>query len=1136
MIDAETAAPTQIVALLALRRWSVRHGIPSPSSPREPGQVREDYSLGKQRDIVLHAVRQAARHAWLTLEIAVGGEALWNALGRSHTAAEANIFRQQMDALLDLLSLAGLPNGESSARRRCFEELRSARQAGLAAVEDLDALGLAFEFACRNGAAAEQEPENAEWHILREVTRALGRTGFPQLAQLIGLRLPWGESLFLEVMEYCLRHALRAYPVLAKPDAEEDFKETCWRCLETIARLLEERAEDLEALLDNPEETLAASAGSGHDHEAVERFFQQGLNCYQHGEYRQAAMHFTAALRLNPNDARLYVYRGDTYRLQCEYERAIADFALALRLEPSDTSALVSRANAYHCSGEHAHAVADCRAVLESSPNNVTAYRIRGAAYAELGDPDLALADLTAAISLAPEDEETHYQRGVLRVGQRDYDRAIADFDQVLKLNAHHVPTYLHRGYARRCLKDYAGALRDYSVVLRYHPSNVLAYAGRGSVYRLMGDLDRAHADYQEALHLEPSNAQLHCSVGILFRIKGDLERARAALAESIRLDPQNWSALYHRSKVFLAQGEFTAALDDLTAVLLLNPRVVPAYLSRAVIHDRLGQYQEALADGTEAVKRDDHSPAARLVRGVAYAHLGQREAAVKDLTEAIQLDKRLALAYHERSMVYTLAGEYDQALDDCNQLLALEPRNAQAYAHRSILYHYKGDLPKALADYSQAMQLDPRCLMMGLHQGLAESARLQTAQRLAAYIDGLRQEPAAAEPPPPAKFRIVVQSIGVKGAVAAIPASPEDTVVPAEPPPSRPEASTEDAASPNATKRHKPASTDRLPRKQKSRTEVKAKKTAAGEASVKETMRHRPIPTEQFQLEEEHAAEDKSVEEIAAVLLSEDESAIEIASEFISDDESAAEETGLSLHADTVEREVVKTSTAPRPKTVGLSSSIPVRAHTKRDNSATSTTADAAAPPPPLPSSPPGDRNPMNRPVWKPAKRSPKVQQQEEEEGASFLDHLRKPRVLAGLAIAAVVIVCLGFCFTRTDKLRVFPARGRALFGGKPMPGALIVLEPVWTQDPAFPRPRATVKDDGSFVLGTYKKEDGAPAGEYRVSVQWLVKKSKKEETEGGALPVNVLPSRYSKSETSGLTAVIQQGDNDIPALQLNR
>jgi tetratricopeptide (TPR) repeat protein len=1089
MMDSETATPLQAVALLVLRRWSARYGAPSPSSTQELGLGRVERPLGKQQDIAWRAARQSVRHAWLALEIALGGEDLWDALSHSYTAAEANIFRQHMATLLDLLSLAGLPDGEGSARRSCIEELRSARQAGLTAVEDLDAFGQAFEFPFRTGAAAEQEAENAEWNVLREVTRALGRAGFPQLAQLIGLRLPRGESLFLEILEYFLRHALRAYPGLGQPDAEEDANETCWRCLETIARLLEERAESVEARLDNLEETLAAGVVPERAQEAVKRLFQQGLSCYHHGDYRQAALHFTAALRLNPNDARVYAYRGDTHRLQCEYERAIADFTLALRLEPSDHSALVSRANAYQCSGEHARAVADCRAALEINPHNATAYRIRAAAHAELGAVDLALADLSAAISLAPEDEETRYQRGVLQVVQRDYARAIADFDHVLKLNAHHVPTYLHRGYARRCLKDYAGALRDYSVVLRYHPSNVPAYAGRGSIYRLMGDMDRAHADYQQALLLEPNNAEVHCSEGILFRIKGDLERAKAALAEAIRLDPQNWPALYHRSKVFLAQGQLSAALADLTAVLSLNPRIVLAYLSRAVIHDRLGQYPEALADATEAVTRDDHSAVARLVRGVANAHLGKRVEAIADLTKAIQLNKRLALAYHERSVLYTLGGEYDRALEDCNQLLALQPGNAQAYAHRSIVYHSKGDLPKALGDYTQAMQLDPRCLMMGLHQGVAESARLQTAQRLAEYIDGLRQEPTAAEPPPPTKFRIVVQPVGVNESALAIPAGTVETASPAAPTPSRRGPRSDEAASLNAT------------------------------------MRHKPIPTGQFQLEEKDATKDELAEEIAAQLLSEDES--------------AEEETGLTLHVDTATSDVRKRSVKPKPKTTRPSSPIPVQSPKaptpKTESTAKKKAADVAGGPPALPSPPTADRNPLNRPLWKPGKQSPKVRQQEEKGETNFLDYLRKPYVLGAVGIAALVLICLSFSFARTDQIRVFPAHGRALLGGKPMPGALIVLEPVWTKDPAFPRPRATVKEDGSFVLGTYKKEDGAPAGEYRVSVQWLLK-TKKQEVEGGALPVNVLPSRYSKFETSGLTAVIQAGDNNIPAFQINR
>jgi tetratricopeptide (TPR) repeat protein len=1098
----------------------------------EQGNGRAKCRLVEPGDFPLPTVRQAARHAWLALECAVAGETLWNAVSCSLAATEANVFRQQMEALLDLLSLAGLPDGESGARRRCSEELRSARQVGLAAVEELDALGPTFSFPLLKDTATELEAENVQWQVLRDVTGALDQAGFPQLARLVALRSPWGEALFLEIVEYFLRRALRANPDLGLsfPDAGNDSNGACWRCLERIARLLEERADALEALLDNPEEDSAHHL-AGRNPEAIERLFQQGLSRYQHGEYRQAALHFTAALKLDPTDARLYAYRGDAYRLLCEYERAIADFTMSLRLDAAEPSVLVSRANAYHCSGEHARAIEDCRAALASNPNNATAYRVCAAAHAETGATDLALDDLTAALALAPEDEEAHYQRGVLHVGQREYAAAIADFDRVLKLNAHHVPTYLHRAYARRCLTDYAGAISDYSVVLRYHPSNVLAYAGRGSAYRLMGDLDRAHADYQEALNLEPENAQVHCSQGILYRIKGDLERAGSLLAEAIRLDPRNPAALYHRSKVFLAQGHFPAALADLTSALALNSQIVVAYLSRAVIHDRLGQYQEALADGNQAVTRDPRSPAARLVCGVAHAHLGQHEAAIEDLTEAIQLDQRFALAYHERSIAYTMRGDHEQALADCNQLLALELGNAQAFAHRSILHHMKGDLPQALMDYSRAMQLDPQCLLLGLHQGLAERARLQTAQRLAEYIDGLRQEPAAAEPPPPAKFRIVLKSAGAQQPAST---DAEQTPSKAGPPAAGHVPQKEKPNSVTTTLRHRRMSTERLRRPERA-PEVEAEETVAEAASVNETMRHQPTPTEQLQLQQEITTEDESAEAIAAQLMSADET--------------SEEETGLELLEDNAASDGTAAPAALESKSASPSAPIPFQASPapkpKSDKpakvnwaklarpTATPPATPLAAPKsPPTPSAPADDHNPLNRRLYKPPKQLPKKQIEEEAE-PGLLRTLLKPRVLGVVVIAAAALIWLGFHFTRTDRVRVFPAHGQATLGGKPMPGALIMLEPVWTKEPPFPLPRATVKDDGSFALGTYGKEDGAPAGEYRVSVQWLLKMDR-QEVEGGALPKNVLPPRYGKFETSGLTVQIDAGDNSLPAFQL--
>ncbi len=1031
-------APAQTACLLVLRRLSDRLGAPGRPLAGDP-------------DLTLRAARQAVRHAWLALEIALAGPPVWGRIRSFLSPAQGNVFRQQMDALLDLLSLAGLRYDDPGARRRCAAELRDARQAGLRVVDNLDEVLPESGTSRLDGAAGIEDPQERERYALGETARALRQAGYPELARLAGVYTPWGEPLFLGMVEYFLYRCWRAQPELARdqPDLPADHPGGCWRCLELTARQLDERGEELELLLDQPEE--AAAAGQGPDREAVEQFFQLGLSRYVHGEYQQAAVHFTAALKIDPTDARVYTHRGDAYRLQCEYERAIADFHAALRLSPVNPSGLVSRAIAYHFSGEHERAVADCGAALEVSPNSATAYRIRAAAYAELGSADLALADLTTAITLAPEDAEAHHQRGVLYRDRRDYGRAVADFDRVLALNPHHVPTYLQRGYAHRCRGDHGAAVRDYSEVLRHHPGNVLAYTGRALAYRLKGDAERALADYTEVLRLEPDNARACCGRGVLYRGRGDLGRARADLDEALCREPKNWIALYHRSKIFLSEGRFAEALADLTETLALHPTLGVAYLSRAVIYDRRGQYPEGLADGTRAVELDARSPAARLIRGVIHGHMGNYAPAIDDLTEAIRLDQRFALAYSERSTAYTLQGEYDRALVDCNQLLALEPGNAQAYANRSIVYHFQGKLRRALVDYSRAMQIDPRCLMTGWTPSPGENARLQTTQRLADYIDGLRHEASAAEAPPQDKYRIVLQP---PLAVVA-PARPRPGQAPAEP--------NETAAQPAATEQ----------------TTVEG-----SPAPAKQTRRHKPAAPN---------AGASAAPAAAAVTV-----------------ESVIDE----LLAD-----------SPEP---------PAAAEPSPDSGSNGPAAGAPPTPSPANVADPAAAAPA-RPLYRPTRTRRPAPKLDADKPEGFLKRWQKPGAVAA-GISILVLLYFGYSVLGTaHHVRAHPAHGQVLFEGKPTPNANVLLEPIWTKTPDFPAPRAVVKDDGSFTLGTYGKEDGAPPGEYKVLVQWFVRPNTVE-VEGSGLPRNVLPTRYGRFDTSGLTVRIQEGENDIPALKLTR
>ena len=150
----------------------------------------------------------------------------------------------------------------------------------------------------------------------------------------------------------------------------------------------------------------------------------------------------------------------------------------------------------------------------------------------------------------------------------------------------------------------------------------------------------------------------------------------------------------------------------------------------------------------------------------------------------------------------------------------------------------------------------------------------------------------------------------------------------------------------------------------------------------------------------------------------------------------------------------------------------------------------------------------------------------------------MKHPRPFSGpvgrgalLAALGAALLCAG-CGSPSPQKPVFPARGKVLFGGKPITPALVVLHPVGGADAE--RPVGRTRQDGSYRLSTYSDTDGAPSGEYAVTVTWTPAVARRDgETEPGR---NLLPPRYGKPETSGLRVRIAEGPNDLPTFDLKQ
>ncbi len=91
-----------------------------------------------------------------------------------------------------------------------------------------------------------------------------------------------------------------------------------------------------------------------------------------------------------------------------------------------------------------------------------------------------------------------------------------------------------------------------------------------------------------------------------------------------------------------------------------------------------------------------------------------------------------------------------------------------------------------------------------------------------------------------------------------------------------------------------------------------------------------------------------------------------------------------------------------------------------------------------------------------------------------------RYASLLRTTGLAALACVMLAGC----GREQLASVTGVAMHNGQPVKGGTFIFSPVGGATPANPgKPAsAVVKDDGSFTLGTYGKDDGALVGKHRV------------------------------------------------------
>ena len=132
---------------------------------------------------------------------------------------------------------------------------------------------------------------------------------------------------------------------------------------------------------------------------------------------------------------------------------------------------------------------------------------------------------------------------------------------------------------------------------------------------------------------------------------------------------------------------------------------------------------------------------------------------------------------------------------------------------------------------------------------------------------------------------------------------------------------------------------------------------------------------------------------------------------------------------------------------------------------------------------------------------------------------------------LSLVSLIAFAGCSGGMPIPRTVPVKGSVTSKGKPAPGMRVKFHPQFNIGAVKIIPYGETGADGTFVLNTGQIGNGAPAGDYVVTIE-----KPRAASDAGGLEIEVddLKGKYSDPEKSQFKVTLQGGNNDLPPFDI--
>ncbi|HEX8817736.1 MAG TPA: tetratricopeptide repeat protein [Terriglobales bacterium] len=472
------------------------------------------------------------------------------------------------------------------------------------------------------------------------------------------------------------------------------------------------------------------------------KYFQNGQQYFAQGKYREAAIEFLNAVKIDPQYADAHYQLAQTYLKLQQGAGGVQELSRTVELQPGNYQARMELANLLILGHDFQTAQQHTDLLIKQRPNDPAVHSLISSLFAAQDNVPAAIDEVQKAIALDAARWEFHLELALLESKSSQSDKAEASFKKVIELNPAATEAYLLLGAFYQSNGRFSDAEQQYRKAIEVGPSNVEPRAAMIRLYLAEGKKSAAEDLAKRTKYDLPNDPTAYRMLADLYFATGDSDKAMAEYGALCQLHPKDLELKKAYIQLLIQQERWDEAEKLNNELLKGDPNLNDALIYRSQMQIGKGDLKDATATLQAVLKKDPNNSEGHYVLGVAFEKAGDLQQAETEWMSATHIRPDLVDAYRSLAGLALRRGDPAKLAEAATQIIRLQPASPDGYSLRALAEINRKEFIPAEADIRKAIQVAPQSSTGYVQLGNLRSAQAQYDEAVKAYEQALDRNP----------------------------------------------------------------------------------------------------------------------------------------------------------------------------------------------------------------------------------------------------------------------------------------------------------------------------------------------------------------------------------------------------------